>query len=103
MDELITIIKNGLNIPYIAEGEAVMDGTFGVEPWMTSALVANGQPQNMTDSMTVYLYFGTKGEAITAVHTLWPILAANHIAVSQPDYTWQESGSLWMASLRIEK
>lgn len=103
MDDLIKIISEGLNIPYIEEEDAIIDGSFGIEPWMSSALIADGQPQNITDNMTVYLYFTTKSEAIAAVHTLWPILTANHIAVSQPDYTWQEGGSLWMASLRIEK
>lgn len=101
IDELEQIISDALNIPCISEDNAVFDGSFNTEPWMSSAFNGNGEPLLITDHVSINLFYADKKDAIDSVHELLPILSHNKVVASTPDYTRQEQAQLWMATINV--
>lgn len=96
------LVSDALNIPFIAEDDAVFDGCFNTEPWMTETLTANGVPVHITDHISINLFHANKVDAISSVHELLPILAENKVVASMPDYSWQDNAKLWMTTINVQ-
>ena len=102
IQELENIISDSLNIPALAEYDAVYDGSFNTTPWAVEAFNGNGVPVHITDHVAINLFYENKNDAISAVHEVLPILASNNIVAQMPEFNYQEAGRLWMATVNVQ-
>lgn len=101
ISDLENLISEALNIPVIEENDAIIDGCFSTQPWMTESFNGNGEPLNITDHIAIQLFYNKKNDAISAVHELLPVLMRNNIYANMPDYSWQKDGNLYMVTINV--
>lgn len=99
---LENLIADALNIPFVNEDDAVFDGCFNTEPWMTETFDGNGVPVHITDHISINIFHTNKVDVMSSVHELLPVLAKNKVVAGMPDYTWQEAGRMWMATINVQ-
>lgn len=103
MQTLIDYIKGLLNIPYITEGDTVLNGCFAVEPFGVSALRANaGEVVSVSTHYSVELFFNSKEELLEASEALFRNINSINGYTSGPVYSFDRSSGFWQGVLNIE-
>lgn len=102
MDKLQEFIEDKLNIPYITEEDAVLDGCFMLVPISTSGIRGNGKPLNAVTSVSLELFYSEKSNAVNNALYLWFELNANGYHASDPNYTYEKNASGYRASMYVE-
>lgn len=104
MDNLIEFIKNTLNIPYIEENEAVMDGCFCLSPYTSTGLSGNGQITSVTNYYAIDIFYEDKKIAVAQSIKLWKELnSQNNYCSQSPDYTYEQGAEMWHAVVRAQE
>lgn len=103
-DRIIELVKDALNIPYIDENNAIMDGSFTVSPYITDSLVGDGNPVNITVYSTIDLFYLSKTDAVNNGILLFKTLCEeNGICCENPDFTYENDGKIWRSSVRVQE
>lgn len=102
IDELIELIGSTLNIPYIEENNAVMDGSFTLAPYMSNAEYGDGKAISISDMYGFNIFYSDKSDAMTATKTIWSVLNQNNIRMSFPTYLWEPNANIYRASMNLE-
>lgn len=101
---LIETIKDCLQIPFIEESNAVMDGSFTVAPYLTDSLMADGAPQSISIYSSVDLFYVNRNDAINNGIKLFKAL--NDIQgcfCDNPDFTFENEANFWRTTLRVQE
>lgn len=104
MDSVINFISTSLQIPYIEEEAAVMDGSFCLSPYMTEGLEGNGEIQSVTNLYAIDLFYRDKRHAVRNATLLWKMMnAEKNYCCDSPTYVLEQAAGLWRASLRAQE
>lgn len=101
---LIDTIKDCLQIPFIEENHAVMDGSFTVTPYITDSLFGNSVPQSISVYSSVDLFYEKRTDAVNNGIKLFKALNnAQNIFCDNPDFTFEQDANLWRTTLMVQE
>lgn len=104
MDRLKDYIKNLLNIPFIAENQAIMDGCFTIGPYIVGSLRGDGGVQSITINSTVNLFYKNRTDAVKKGILLFKELCnEENIFCDDPDFTFENEANIWRTTMRVQE
>lgn len=104
MDDLREFIEDLLEIPFISEGGAVMDGSFALTPYYIDSLLGNGSAQSITVLSSVDLFYQDRNEAVQNGIMLYKaLLKDNKYTCENPDVTYEEASNYWRTTMRVQE
>lgn len=104
MNELNKFITELLQIPFIEENQAVVDGSFTVEPYMVDSLKGDGEVQNVSVLSTVNLFYWNRCDAVDNGILLFKKLCeSNNFFCDNPDFTFENEAKFWRTTLRVQE
>lgn len=104
MSDLQTFIEDCLNIPYIPENQAIMDGSFMITPYMVESLKGDGKVQNVTVLSSVELFYEDKSDAVENGILLSSLLnEENNYVADDPDFTFENEAQIWRTTVRVQE
>lgn len=102
MTQLSETIENLLNIPSREAGDAVMDGCFFINPFMTSTLKGDGHVQDSKLHISLDLFYADKSEVVQNTLLLLNELGSDsRYVISDPTYTYYEDAEMWQSAMNI--
>lgn len=101
MTDLKWLIEETLDIPEIQAGDPILDGCFALNPMISTALMGDGQLQQISDYYKLDMFYANKKELMKETKKIWRALVSDGYVVESPDYTWQTEGKIWLATLTI--
>lgn len=104
MDNLKDFVTELLTIPYIEPGNAVMDGSFTVEPYITTSLIGGGSVVSVFLNSTVDLFYRQQDDAISNGIILFKALNdESGVFCEDPDFTYENESNFWRTTLRVQE
>lgn len=104
MSNLETIVKECLNIPCVKEGQAIMDGSFIISPYISSSLMGSGEPQSISLSSSIDLFYVNKDDAVNEGFKLFiELCSKNGISCQDPDFTYESEAHYWRTTLLVQE
>jgi len=101
---LIETIRDCLQIPFIEENNAVMDGSFTVEPYYADSFFGDGAPQNVSIYSSVDLFYVNRNDATSNGIKLFKALnEVQGCFCDNPDFTFEKEANLWRTTLRVQE
>lgn len=97
-------ISSTLTIPYIEPNHAVMDGSFTIEPYITSSLIGSGTVQNVALNSTVSLFYKSQTNAVSNGIALFKALNnESGVFCEDPDFTYENESNFWRTTLSVQE
>jgi len=78
-----------------------MDGSFTLEPYISSGLRGNGLIQSEVDYYAVNLFYSDKATLVANAKLLCRNLLQNGNMCDTPSYTYEREGKIWRGTLRV--
>lgn len=103
MSNLETLVKEILNIPCVKEGQAIMDGSFIVSPYMTNSLKGSGLVQSISLSSSIDIFYVNKEDAVNDGIKLYKELCLNGIVCQEPDFTYENDAHYWRTTMLVQE
>lgn len=104
MDNLKVFISQTLQIPYIEPNNAVMDGSFTIEPFITSSLMGGGSVQNVVLNSSVNLFYRSQTDAVNNGIALFKALNdESGVFCEDPDFTYETESNYWRTSMNVQE
>lgn len=104
MSNLETIVKECLNIPCVKEGQAIMDGSFILSPYMANSLRGSGSPQSISLSSSIDLFYTSKEDAVEQGLKLFTELCSTSgVSCQEPDFTYENEAHYWRTTLLVQE
>jgi len=102
MENLIDLIENTIDIPYIEENDTVQDGCFAVTPYLTQYLRGDGVPIASHTRVEVTVFYNSKLELMATCQDIVVLLSENKYVCSDPSYVYDSNGELYKASINVD-
>ena len=94
-------IKDTLEIPYIEDGDTVVDGCFALNPYSASALFGDGKAKETRTRYVLELFYGSKTEIVKKAMYLYEKLQENKVTCQMPDYEHYRDIRMWKATINL--
>lgn len=101
MNDLIELITQTLQIPYLTEQDTVYDGSYTLIPYMSTSIKGNGKTVNENDYASVELFYKNKFTALEEVKRLKRTLEDNHYVCENPEIIREDNGDIYRASMNV--
>lgn len=104
MVDLKDYISEMLTIPYIEPSHAVMDGSFTIEPFITTSLIGGGSVVSVVLNSSVDLFYKSQTDAINNGIALFKALNdESGVFCEDPDFTYENESNFWRTTLRVQE